>query len=487
MPYMGEGLSITAKGLRTMRIPTLARRSAAAAAAGALLAAAAPALPASDATSDTASDSGSGAGFGAESFTLSNGMQVVAIPNRRAPLVHHAVWYKVGAADEPPGKSGVAHVVEHLMFKGTETVPGGEFSNTVARHGGDDNAFTSQDYTGYYQNIAADRLALVMRLEADRMVNLTFDETDFTTEISVVLEERRSRVDNRPSARFGEQVAAAQFLSHPYGLPVIGWEHEIRGLTREDAMAFYRAHYAPDNAVLVVAGDVDPAALKTLAEEIFGAIPPAGAPPRARPSEPPQIAARRLSMSDPRVSAREWSRRWLAPSYAADPDGISVALDVLSSVLGGGTTSRLYRTLAVERGLATHAGSYYSGSGRDYGLFAIRVLPKPEADIAEVEAVVEEEIARLVADGPTEEELERAKFGIRAFAVYSRDSLGTLGRIFGAALTAGLTTEDVERWPDEVAAIDGAAIAAAARAALRPERSVTALLEPEEAGGEAQP
>lgn len=420
-----------------------------------------------------------GATFGSETFVLANGMEAVVIPNRRAPLVHHSVWYKAGAADEPLGKSGIAHMLEHLMFKGTPTTPDGEFSSTVARNGGDDNAFTGQDYTGYYQNIAVDRLELVMRLEADRMANLSFDDDDFATEREVVLEERRGRVDNRPGALLGEQAAAAQYLAHPYGIPTIGWEHEIRGWTPADARDFYRAHYAPNNAVLVVAGDVSAAELRPLAEATYGQVAARPVPPRVRPAEPPQRAARRLSMSDPRVTDREWSRSYIAPSYAADPDSHSIPLDVLATALGDGPASRLYQALVVEREIATGAGAWYSGSGLDYGRFGIRASPKPGVAIAELEDAVDAEIARLLEDGVTEEELERAKFGVRAFAVYSRDSLQTLARIFGAARTSGLTAAQVESWPDEAAAVTAAQVAAAGRAVLVSERSVTALLLPE--------
>lgn len=424
--------------------------------------------------------SGPGATFGAETFTLANGMQAVVVPNRRAPLVHHAVWYKAGAADEPPGKSGVAHMLEHMMFKGLAGAADDGFSETVARNGGNDNAFTGQDYTGYYQNIAVDRLALVMRLEAGRMTELAFDDAAFELEREVVLEERRSRVENRPGSVFREQVAAAQYLAHPYGVPTIGWEHEIRALTPADAMAFYRARYAPNNAVLVVAGDIDAETLRPLAEEIYGRIPARPLAARARPGEPPQRAARRVEMSDPRVTAREWSRSYLAPSLSSDPDGIAVALELFATVLGGGTTGRLYRGLVVERGIATDAGAWYSGVGLDHSRFGIHVSPVPGVAIADVEAAVDAEIARLLDEGATADELERAKFGVRAFSIYSRDSLQTLARLFGSALTTGLTVEDVERWPAAAAAVTAEQAAAAGRAALVPERSVTALLSPAE-------
>ena len=456
----------------------------AAAAALALLA-----MSAAAADAGTSPLSEPGQTFGSRSFVLDNGLQVVVIPNRRAPLVHHAVWYKAGAADEPPGLSGIAHMLEHLMFKGTETAPDGAFSDIVARNGGNENAFTSQDYTGYYQNIAADRLELVMRLEADRMANLAFSDEHFHTERQVVLEERRGRVDNRPGALLREQVAAAHYLNHPYGLPTVGWEHEIRAWAPDDARDFYRARYAPNNAAVVVAGDVDPEALRALAEATYGEVPSRPVPPRIRPAEPPHRAARRLVMSHPRVTDREWSRSYLAPSYAADPDGIAAPLDVFATVLGGGATSRLYRSLVVESGVATGAGAWYSGTGLDSARFVIHVSPKPEAEIAAIEAAVDAEIARLLEGGVTEEELERAKFGIHASTVYSRDRLETMGRIFGASLATGLTVEDVERWPAEAQAVTGARAVAAGAAVLAPERSVTALLLPEGAGeeGEAGP
>jgi len=421
--------------------------------------------------------------FGAETFTLDNGLQVVVIANHRAPVVHHAVWYRVGAADEPPGKSGIAHMLEHLMFKGTQTIAAGEFSKIVARNGGSDNAFTSQDYTGYFQNIAADRLPLVMEMEADRMANLAFGEQDFLTEREVVLEERRSRTDNRAQAQFSEQVGAAQYLSHPYGLPVIGWEHEIRGYTYDDFLSFYRRYYAPNNAILIVAGDITVEALRPLAERTYGTIPAANVPTRVRPAEPPQRAARRVVMHDARVASPEWMRSYLAPSYRTDEDHQAIALDVLSTILGGGVTSRLYQSLVVDQQLATGAGAYYSGGSYDDTRFVVYARPQPGVEPAAVEAAIDAELAKLVADGVTEEELERAKFGIQSLAVYSRDSLSTLARIFGVALTSGASVEDVEGWPELVQAVTADDIVAAARLVLLEKQSVTGLLLPEK--GEA--
>ena len=233
-------------------------------------------------------------------FTLNNGMQAVVIEDHRSPAVVHMVWYRVGAADEPPGQSGIAHFLEHLMFKGTETLADGEFSQIVEANGGTDNAFTSWDYTGYIQRVSADRLDLLMEMEADRMRNLVLDPAVVTTERSVILEERAQRTDSSPGALFNEQMRASLYLAHPYRIPIIGWRHEMEGLTREMALAFYERFYAPNNAILIVAGDVDPAEVQALAETHYGPIEPTpGLGPRARPSEPPQIADRRVVYEGP--------------------------------------------------------------------------------------------------------------------------------------------------------------------------------------------
>ncbi len=237
-------------------------------------------------------------------FTLDNGMEAVVIEDHRAPVVVQMVWYRAGAADEMRGKSGIAHYLEHLMFKGTDEMAPGEFSKTVTANGGSDNAFTSYDYTAYYQRIASDRLELVMKMEADRMRDLVISPDDWKTEREVILEERNQRIDSDPAALFSEQRSAAQYLNHPYGTPVIGWRHEMETLTREDALKWYHDNYAPNNAVLVVAGDVTPAEVERLAKEYYGPLAPSDAipPKRQRVTEPPQLAERRLSMADPRVS-----------------------------------------------------------------------------------------------------------------------------------------------------------------------------------------
>jgi zinc protease len=419
-----------------------------------------------------------GAVFKPETFTLDNGMQVVVVTNRRAPVVSHHVWYKVGSADSPLGKSGLAHFLEHLMFKGTENLGPGEFSRIVARNGGNENAFTGPDYTGYFQTIAKDRLELVMRMEADRMVNLVLDDAEVVRERSVVLEERSQRTDNDPGARLGEQLNATQFYHHPYRLPVIGWRHEMETYSREDALAFYRAWYAPNNAVLIVAGDIDAAELRPLAEKYYGAIPARPVPARARVQEPPQDARREVVLSDPRVQQPYWLRSYLAPSFSAGASEHAYPLEVLSEILGGTSTSRLYRSLVIEQKLATSAGAYYRGTALDLTTFRVYATPRPGVSLDELEAAVEAELDRLEAQPITDQEVARATQRLVAEATYAQDSLSSAVRSFGAALATGRTVEDVEAWPERIAAVTADQINRAAEQVFRPERSVTGRLVP---------
>ena len=416
--------------------------------------------------------------FNPETITLPNGLQVVAITNARAPVVAHMVWYRIGAADEPPGKSGIAHFLEHLMFKGTKEIPPGEFSKIVANNGGRDNAFTSYDYTGYFQNIARDRLELVMKMEADRMSNLVLTDAEVNPERDVILEERRSVVDNNPRSRLREQLNAALFLNHPYGRPIIGWEHEMRGLTTEDALAWYRNYYAPNNAVLVVAGDITMADLKPLAEKYYGAIPRKPIPVRVRPVEPPHQSARRVELKDSRVRQVTWNRVYLAPSYVAGEKGHADPLQVLAEVVGGGVSSRLHRSLVLDRPVATSAGAYYDPDSVDQTGFGVSAALRPETKLEEFEAAMEAELRHVVDDGVSEDEVERAKSRMRAAAVYARDSLQGGARALGTAIVTGTTIDQVENWPQRIATVTAAQVTAAARAILREERSVTGLLLP---------
>lgn len=428
----------------------------------------------------TASAPASAGVFNPVTFMLDNGMQVVVVTNKRAPVVVHMVWYKVGSADDPAGRSGIAHFLEHLMFKGTPTVPDGEFSKIVARNGGNQNAFTNRDYTGYFQKIAKDRLELVMGLEADRMVNLVLDDAVVMSERKVILEERRSRTDNNPSALWSEQLSAARYLAHPYRIPVIGWAHEIAGLKTEDILAFYRRYYAPDNAVLVVAGDITAEELRPMASRTYGAVPAAGIAARMRPQEPPHRAARRVELRDERVRQAEWSRTHLAPSYNAGDSEHAYALQVLADLLGGGSTSRLYRSLVIDQKVAVSAGAWYGATNLYLSQFGLYGTPAPGVDLAQLEAAVEAEVAALLTEGVSDDEVARVTARMVRGAIYARESLGTAARIFGAALTSGITVADVEAWPDRIAAVTAAEVMAAARAVLKPETSVTGLLLPAE-------
>jgi zinc protease len=412
-------------------------------------------------------------------FTLKNGMEVVVIPDRRAPVVTHMVWYRVGSADEEPGKSGLAHFLEHLMFKGTAKNPSGLFSKTLARIGGQENAFTSQDYTAYFQRVAREHLGTVMEFEADRMTGLVLTDANVLPERDVVLEERRSRTDSDPAALLSEASQAALFTNHPYGMPIIGWEHEIRQLNREDALAFYKRFYAPNNAILVVAGDVTPEEIRPLAEKTFGAIPAEpGLKPRVRPVEPEPRAERRVVLTDPRVKQPQIGRTYLAPSYRLAKPGEAEALDVLSHVLGSGTLSRLYRSLVVDQGIAAGAGAWYSGTALDNGRFGVYASPLPGTSLDKLEAAIDVVIEKIIADGVSTTELERAKTRLIADSVYAQDNQARLARMYGSGMTVGMTVEDIQAWPDRIRAVTADAVREAAKEWLNRRRSVTSNLLP---------
>ncbi|MBB4267153.1 M16 family metallopeptidase [Roseospira visakhapatnamensis] len=418
--------------------------------------------------------------FDPQVLTLDNGLQVVLVSNHRVPMVTHMVWYKVGAADEPPGKSGLAHLLEHLMFKGTETIPPGEFSRIIARNGGRDNAFTSSDFTGYYQTIARDRLDLVMEMEADRMANLRLTEDDVLTERAVVVEERLSRTENEPAALLSERLDQALWSVHPYKNPIIGWSHELQALTREDALAFYRHFYAPHNAVVVVVGDVTMAELRPLAERTYGQVPAAETPvERARVRDLPPPVDVTLTMRHPQVGQASWWRRGIAPSRTVGETTLYPALQVLAELLGGGPVSRLYESLVVEQGVAVSAAAYYNGRAVDFGTFTLSATPAAGVTPAQVGAAVDAEITRLLETGVTDDEIAGAKRRLRASVVYARDNTFGTARILGAALTTGATVEDIEAWPEQIAAVTADEVMRAARVVFGPVSTATAILLPE--------
>ncbi len=410
-------------------------------------------------------------------FTLANGLEVVVVPDHRAPVVTHMIWYKVGAADETPGKSGLAHFLEHLMFKGTEKNPGAAFSQEVAAIGGQENAFTNADSTGFFQRVPRERLKEMMAFEADRITGLVLTDDVVRPELNVVLEEQNMRVANNPGGRLGEQMDAALFLNHPYGRPTIGWRHEIEKLTRQDALAFYRRFYTPNNAIVVVAGDVTPDEVKADAEETYGKVPRrAETNVRQRPQEPVQEAPRTVTLADSRVEQPSITRNYVVPSETSAKPGESEALDVLAHVLGSGANSRLYRTLVVDKSIALNAGAYYSGTALDYAKFGVFGTPKPGVSLQQVEDGIDTVLTNVIDHGVTPDELETAKTRMIADAIYAEDSQAALARWYGAALATGQTVDMVRTWPDRIRTVTPEAVQQAARTWLDRRRSVTGYL-----------
>ncbi|MGL6210532.1 MAG: M16 family metallopeptidase [Paracoccaceae bacterium] len=422
-------------------------------------------------------------------YTLDNGLQVVVIEDHRAPAVVQMVWYKVGSADEPAGVSGIAHFLEHLMFKGTDEVPSGGFSDAVSAQGGRDNAFTSFDYTAYHQRVASDRLDLIMRMEADRMRDLVLAEADVVTERQVILEERSQRTDSSPGGLLNEQMAAAQFLNHSYGIPIIGWRHEMEALSREDALAFYKANYAPNNAILVVAGDVEPAEVLDLAKLHYGPLEPSDTiAPRVRPQDPPQLAARRVVLEDARVSEPYVLRTYLGAERNPGDQREAAALTLLAEVLGGsGTTSVMARALQFDTQVAVYATAYFDPTTVDRDTFGVVVMPAPGVTLTEAEAAMDKVLADFMAKGVDPADLDRIKTQIRAEEIYGRDDTGDLAQAYGEGLSVGLTVEDVKAWPGLLQEITGDEVVAAAKKYLVPQSSVTGWLQAPAATAEKQP
>ncbi|GJE25521.1 M16 family metallopeptidase [Methylobacterium organophilum] len=409
-------------------------------------------------------------------FVLDNGLDVVVVPDHRAPVATHMIWYRNGSADDPIGQSGIAHFLEHLMFKGTETHPVGAFSKAVSGLGGQENAFTSYDYTAYFQRVARDHLATMMSFEADRMNGLVLADDVVAPERDVVLEERRMRVETDPSAQLSEAMAASLFVHHPYGIPIIGWMHEIEGLNRHHAIDYYKRFYTPENAILVVAGDVTPDEVRRLAEDTYGKVAPQGTrPQRLRPREPEPRAMRRIAVADPKVEQPTFQRLYLTPSCMTARDGESHALEVLAEVIGGGATSYLYRKLVLETGVAVNAGAWYMGAAIDDTRFAVYAVPAEGVTLEALEEAVDRAL-RGFGEALDPVAIERAKIRLVAETVYSSDSQSSLARIYGSALAIGETVEEVRRWPQEIEAVTKARIAEVAARYLTPARSVTGYL-----------
>lgn len=416
-------------------------------------------------------------------FRLDNGLEVVVIEDHRAPVVTNMVWYRTGSADEKAGESGVAHFLEHLMFQGTQDTKPGDFAATVSALGGSNNAFTSYDYTAYYERVAADKLDMMLGMEADRMVNLNLSQPIVDNERQVILEERSQRVDSNPGAQFMEQQSAAQFMNSPYRRPVIGWREEMEALSREDALDHYTTFYAPNNAILVVAGDVTPDAVRDMAQKHFGGLQPSTTiPPRERPQEPPQLAARRLTFHDPRVAQPYVMRTYLAPERNAGDQTQAAALQVLAALVGGDpTTSVLAQKLQFgDAPKAIYTMASYDGTSVDPTTFTLGVVPADGVSLQEAEDAMDQVLADFVAEGVDAAQLDRIKTQLRASDIYDRDDSNGLAQRYGAALAVGLTVKDVQDWPQILQSVTAEQVLVAARDVLDRRQSVTGWLQPEE-------
>nr|WP_321511668.1 pitrilysin family protein [uncultured Hyphomonas sp.] len=392
-----------------------------------------------------------------ETFTLSNGMDVIVLPDHRAPVVTHMLWYKVGAVDEAPGKSGMAHLFEHVMSHATDDLAHREIDSIVQRNGGQKNAFTSWDYTAYFERVAKDQLGLMMSLEAERMTDLIIDnaaDKGFVAERDVVKEERRQRIENSPSALLQEEVLSAFWRGHPYEITVIGDMDEVSALRPEDGRLFYDTYYSPDNVILVLAGDITAEEVRPLAEEHYGAIAPKQGGERIRRWQPvdPLTETQLITRSDPKVKQPVWYRYYMGTSTVRDQafaDALNVGLDVL----GQGRTSLLYQKLVEERKLAINVGTGAWTSLHDEGPAMIYATPAEGVSVDELEAAVMEELYAALEAGFTEEDVVRARNSIAASAIYARDSQYGMAQAFGSHLAKGGDVDDLLTFPDRIRAV----------------------------------
>lgn len=420
-----------------------------------------------------------------ETFTLSNGMDVVVLPDHRAPVVTHMVWYKVGAVDEDPGKSGIAHLFEHVMFKDTDDLEDGEFDSIVSSLGGQHNAFTSWDYTAYYQRVAKQHLGRMMALEAERMTDLIIDEDpdgSFITERDVVREERRQRIDNNPGAVLQEQILAEFWEGHPYEITVIGVMDEVEALTPQDGIDFYKKYYSPENAILVVAGDVSGEEVRALAEEHYGQIEPSGLVDGSRKwSEvEPLTETQEITHSDPKVRQPVWYRYYNGTSQKRDPE-FAYALDVGLDVLGGGNTSLLYVALVEEQKVAVNAGAFAWTGLHDDGPAVIYATPSPGVTMKELEAAVTAELAKQLESGFAEEDVVRVRNSKAAEAIYARDSQQSMANLFGSWLAIGGDIDTLLSYSDDIRSVTTEQALAAARSVFADGNNyIEALLLPED-------
>ena len=413
------------------------------------------------------------------SFTLGNGLQVIVVPNHLAPAVNQMVWYQVGSTDEVAGKTGLAHYLEHLMFRGTSNVAPGDFSKIIAAQGGSDNAFTSYDYTSFHETVAADRLPMIMQMEADRMQNLRIKAETATPELSVVLDERQERTDNNPEGRFDEKIHHALLPRHSYGRPVIGWKSEIEKLSAADATHFYQAHYAPNNAVVVISGDVEPEQVMRLAAAIYGSIPKQKMLPRHPVSPTPEPVTHRLEMVDVGVEQPQIELNVMVPSYTTQKSHEAYAYEVLSEVLDGGEVGLLYRKLVVEQRLASGVGTNYDPDARGDAMFTIALTPRNTKLTKNLEKALHDVLQELAAQGLTDKVVSDAKQRLQRSAIFARDSLMMPGYAFGMALSTGHTVADVEAWPDYIKSVNVEDVNSALRDLVANTHNIVGVLLPD--------
>lgn len=422
-----------------------------------------------------------GEGLKATGFTLENGLEVQVVEYHRAPVVTHMLWLRAGAADDPEGRSGTAHYLEHLMFKGTHSVPDGDYTRRIERVGGEQNAFTGADFTAYYVTVAKEHLAEVMELEADRMQHLA--PTGFDSEREVIIEERRMRVDNQPQALLAEKMEARLFAGHPYGIPIIGWKREMAQLTEADVMRYYRARYHPGAAVLVLVGDITQDEAETLAQKYYGSWPAAEVPERLWPDYTPPAKAERVRLSHPEVRQPVWSREYPAPSLGYGEKARVFPLMLLADALGDGRSGRLYRRLAVERKLAVAASASYSPFPRGPSALNVTLVPAQGVGMAALEAAYTEELQAFLQRGIGRRELERVKNKLKAEAVYLRDGMQQQAYILGQLLMLGYDAEFFADWTKRIDAVRAEDIKQAAAEVLQDHRAVTGVLLPKRKEG----
>ncbi len=412
-------------------------------------------------------------------FVLPNGLRVVVIEDHRTPVVTHMVGYRVGAADEISGKTGLAHFLEHLLFKGTTRFPYGSFERLMEVNGAESNAYTTHDYTAYYQRAAAERLPLLMEIEADRMQNLVLTDENVKPELDVVREERRQRLENEPQTLLREQSDAALFTAHPYGRPVIGWMFEVQQLTKDDALTFYRQYYTPANATVFVAGDVKPEMVKDLAEKHYGPLKNTAVVNRQkRTPEPSAIVERRIIMKSSRTAVALILKTYLTPSAKTQSGNEAEALDYVAAILGSGTQSRFHKALVLDQKLATEVGVYFSGDMLDSGKLQTYGLVAPGVSIEKLEAAMDAITAAVIKDGVTAEEVQRVRDEALALQIYALDNQFLLMRATGDAVMAGFPA----RQAFDTAAFEGVTrddIQRVAKTYLRPENSVVSIMLPE--------